>query len=80
MCFVADHMNLPVFPCGRSLVMEKEVVVLTVDSSTDSDDVECIIQNSTDFKDSVDKNCSSGNNSSWSDSESDGESGAKCVK
>ena len=62
------------------LVMEKEVVDLTVDSSTDSNDIECIIQNSTDFKDSVDENSSSGNNSSWSDSESDGESGAKCVK
>ena len=37
---------------------------LTVDSSIDSDDVECIIQNSTDFKDSVDDGCSSGDNSS----------------
>ena len=60
--------------------MEKEVVDLTVESSTDSDDVECIIQNSTDFKDSFYENCSSGNNSSWLDSELDGESGAKCVK
>ena len=54
---------------------------LTVDSSIDSDDVECIIQNSPDFKDSVvDEGCISVDNSSWSDSESDGESGAKCIR
>ena len=58
--------------------MEQEVVDLTVDSLIDSNDVECIIQNSTDFKDSVDEGYSLGDNSSWSDSESDGESGAKC--
>jgi len=60
--------------------MEKDVVDLTVDSSTDSDDVECIIENSTDFKDSVDEDCTSGDNSSWSNSESDDESSAKCVR
>ena len=51
---------------------------LTVDRLIDSNDVECIIQNSTDFKDSVDEGYSLGDNSSWSDSESDGESGAEC--
>ena len=40
--------------------MEKDVVDLTVDSATDSDDVECIIENSTDFKDSFAEDCTSG--------------------
>ena len=62
------------------LVMEKDVVDLTVDSSTDSNDVECIIENSTDFKDSADEDCTSGDNSSWSNSESNDESCAKCVR
>ena len=35
---------------------------LTVDSATDSDDVECIIENSTDFKDSFAEDCTSGDN------------------
>ena len=80
MRFIEDHVNLPVFHVAACLVMEQEVVDLTVDSSIDSDDLECVIQNSTDFKDSVDEGCSLGDNSSWSDSESDGESGAKCVR
>ena len=60
--------------------MEKDVVDLTVDSATDSDDVECIIENSTDFKDSFAEDCTSGDNSSWPESESDNESGAKTAK
>ena len=35
---------------------------LTVDSVTDSDDVECIIENSTAFKDSFAEDCTSGDN------------------
>ena len=53
------------------LVMEKDVVDLTVDSSTDSDDVECISENSTNFKDSVDEDCTLGDDSSLSNSELD---------
>ena len=62
------------------LVMEKDVVDLTVDSSTDSDDVECIIKNSTDFENSVNEDCTSRDNSNWSDTESDDESSTKCVR
>ena len=53
---------------------------LTVDSSTDSNDVEYIIESFTDFKVSVDEDCTSGDNSSWLNSESDDKSGAKCAR
>ena len=53
MHFAEDHVNLPVFYGAACLVMEKDVMDLIVDSSTDSDNVECIIETSADFKDSV---------------------------
>ena len=55
MHFVEDHVNLPVFYGAACLVMEKDVVDLTVDGWTDSDNVECIIESYADFKDSVDE-------------------------
>ena len=37
-------MSLPVFYGAACLLMEKDVMDLIVDSSTDSDNVECIIE------------------------------------
>ena len=62
MRFIKDHAVLLVFHGATCLAIEKEVVDLTVDSSTHSNDadVECIIESSTNLKDSVDEDCTSG--------------------